>query len=266
MTRISPEPMPSPFHKVLLPTEKLSADLIENGSVATAITLLSLSQLQLALEQKHAEAVLISDLLSPLETQFLQRFTYPKRRLEWLGGRLAAKVCLNSLFAQTGMAPPPSRECSILPRSSGQPWLESLQPDRLPALSLSISHRSGYAAAMVHHGQTCGIDIQKQAAQLFTVQERFTSETELSLMTGVKDPLAQLAIVWVIKEAVKKCALPDSDLYFGSIQLVTFRGQRTKASAIAQYQQGNTAPVFISVNIAQMNDYMIACTTGEHYA
>lgn len=266
MTRTSPEPIPSPFQNILLPTQKLSAALIENGSAPAAIALLSLSQLRLALEQKNAEAVMTSILLSPSETQYLQRFTYPKRRLEWLGGRLAAKFCLHSLLVQIGMVSPPYRECSILPRSSGQPWLESLRPDQLPALSFSISHSDDYAAAMVHLGRTCGIDIQKQTPRLFSVQERFTNDIELSLIQGIPDPLVQLAIIWVIKEAVKKCALPDSDHYFGSIRLVTFKGERTKALATAQYQVGNAEPVLISVNIAQLNSYMVACTTGDHHA
>ena len=265
MTRMSPEPFPPPFHKVILPVESISTALIDNSASSTAIALLSLAQLQLALEEHQAEAVIIAELLSPAEVQHFGRFAYPKRRLEWLGGRLAVKSCLALLLKQTGLTPPSFRNCTILPQPSGRPQLE-ISHAQLPALSVSISHSRDYAAALVHNGSACGIDIQEQTAQLFTVQERFTSDAEIALLQEIPEPVTRLAAIWVIKEAVKKCAFADSDLYFGSIQLIAFQGESANASAVAQYQPVNADPISIPVQIAQFKNYLVACTTGERHA
>ena len=266
MTRISPEPLPSPFHKVMLPAEEIATTLLlDSSSSATAITLLSLAQLRLALAEHQAEAVIISKLLSSAEAQHFQRFAYPKRRIEWLGGRLAAKSCLALLLHQAGSAPLSFHDCTILPQPSGRPWLEMPQA-HLPALSVSISHSRDYATALVHHGPACGIDIQEQTAQLFSVQERFTSDAEIALLQEIAEPVTRLAIIWVIKEAVKKCAFADSDLYFGAIQLAAFQGTSAKASAMARYHPHDAAPVLIPVQIGQFENYMVACTMGDPHA
>ena len=267
MTRISPEPLPPPFHKVMIPVEDLATTLLDSHSPSTAITLLCLAELRRALDEHQAEAMVISELLSPAEAQHFQKFKYQKRRLEWLGGRLAVKFCLALLLQQTGSAPLSYHDCTILPQPSGRPWLEiPLLANHLPVPSVSISHCSDYAAALAYSGPACGIDIQEQTAQLFSVQERFTSDAEIALLQEIPEPVTRLAIIWVIKEAVKKCAFADSSLYFGAIQLVAFQGTSGKALAMTRYQTVDAAPVLIPVQIAQFKNYLVACVTGEHRA
>lgn len=152
--------------------------------------------------------------LSSAEQNHLQRFRYPKRRHEWLGGRIAAKAALlDSLEAAA------FRRLTILPDRHGRPTVSG-QPD--PSLSLSISHSGGYAAALAGHGPSCGLDLQEISDKLPELTKYFAKPAELELLAGQPELGRQetgLTMLWAVKEALKKSLLADQPDIFSGIEL-----------------------------------------------
>ena len=95
---------------------------------------------------------LLKDYLSPGEVSHFQKLRHPKRRREWLGGRMAAKKLLEE---RTGIK---KDQIELLPNTRGKPEPYYLKK-RLP-YELSISHSGEYAAAAI--GKVpLGLDLEK---------------------------------------------------------------------------------------------------------
>ncbi len=182
-----------------------------------SLALIDLKQLSCHLGGACATASALESLLSPHEQSIYTGFAYPKRRVEWLGGRLAAKYALGELMK--GDATFPYEAFSILPDVHGRPVLSDF-PASLGKVSLSISHSVDYAAAIVSPQPSCGIDIQCNSERLLRVQERFAPEVELAMFDEEQDHLARLSMLWTVKEAVKKCYFGAESTFFGTIQLI----------------------------------------------
>ena len=268
MTRICPEPVPETCQAIFSHMEVLSARFSTLATPGGLLALLDLTRLQPLLEEEEGLRFLTT-LLSPDEARLFAGYTYPKRRLEWLGGRLAAKHCLSRLASVGKAAPSCYREFSLLPDASGRPTLA--QPSDLENISaISISHSRGYAAALVvANGDACGIDIQRKSPQLARVQERFASEEELALLQRVTVPLTRLAMLWTAKEAVKKCLLADQPTQFDTIRLteMTYEPKGAIWTARCQLKGGiGITPLVSMVKIAEFGDYLIACTMRDRHA
>lgn len=147
--------------------------------------------------------------LGPAEQATLAGFTFAKRRLEWLGGRLAAKAAAlaweGQPLAVAGLA-----GWRVVSAPDGRPGLQRVgaSPDG-PKLELSISHSHGLAAALVVTARPCGLDLQKVTDTVVRVRERFCSETEGALLRDGwvghegREEL-RLTLLWAAKEAVRK--------------------------------------------------------------
>jgi len=265
MTRICPGLIPQDCQGLFANMEALAARFASLAPESGHLSLLDLARLRPLLEQEAGLRFLTS-LLSPAEARLFAGFTYPKRRLEWLGGRLAAKHCLGRLSPSAQTAQSFYCDYSFLPDAHGRPALD-MPPNRgTTAPAISISHSRGYACALVAATRTCGIDIQLITEQLATVQERFASAEELDLLHQIPAPLTRLGLIWTAKEAVKKCRLSDQSTFFGTISLkeISYEPQEAIWTASCQVT-GPTGPT-ASVRIAEFGDYLIACTAGDLYA
>ncbi len=132
------------------------------------------------------------EILSQREAAFFQTLRFPKRRVEWLGGRFALKELVR---ANCGV---PYREIEILPQPSGKPSLCVGGKESLLAFSLTHSH--GWAAAAVSADERfVGIDLEKIEHRLDAWAKDFFHPSEL---TGSGD--AFLTALWTQKEAVVK--------------------------------------------------------------
>ena len=135
----------------------------------------------------------------------LERYTFEKRRNEWFLGRICAKQSTIELLARLGMKPIAPQEITIAVGTSGRPYLklpEIKGLERIPDISISHSHGKVIGLAGNCH---CGIDIQLLTDTLFKVRDRFCSGPERALLTETtEDELAQLGILWVAKEAIRK--------------------------------------------------------------
>ncbi len=150
--------------------------------------------------------------LTPLEQTCFLKFKYEKRKIEWLGGRIAAKHAVMRLLT-------PDRphnlmnwqEWCVVPDQHNRPFIESSGKTRKnPAPYISISHSNGLAVAMAA-ATPCGIDIQKISSTVTRVKEKFMRPEENAILTRCRcghiaemDAAARLTLLWSAKEAFKK--------------------------------------------------------------
>lgn len=264
MTRICREAIPQGCQSLFASLDTLAARLAALAPATGCLSLMDLNLLQPLIAQE-AELRFLTGLLSPAETGQFSRFTYPKRRLEWLGGRLAAKHSLSRLSLARGTQPCFYRDYSLLPDATGRPRLTQ-PPAGLAEAAVSISHSRGLAGALVVPAPCCGIDIQQKTAQLETVRERFTTPEEVQLLQWVEDPLTRLALLWTAKEAIKKCLLFDQPTFMGAINVTGVTFAASESIWTAQCRVTRPVAAEVTVRIAPFNEYLIACTTGDAHA
>ena len=131
--------------------------------------------------------------LSEREQAFFQTLKLPKRKTEWLGGRLALKKALSAV---RGIS---FKEIEVLPQeNSGKPSLFIRGEKSL--LPFSITHSNGFAvAAVAPEDKYIGIDLEKIAPRIRAWKTDFFHDTEL---TADSDEF--LTALWTQKEAVVK--------------------------------------------------------------
>jgi len=149
--------------------------------------------------------------LNKTEREQFSSFTFRKRYVEWLGGRLCAKKALTDYiqkFHSLQIIPPPS-EMVVLSHQTGRPYF---QCDQLKKASigpdLSISHCGKYALAFVSKSW-CGIDIQEMQPSLVKVKGKYCGKEEEEhlrsfLLTPDIQQLHCLTLLWAAKEALRK--------------------------------------------------------------
>jgi len=184
------------------------------------MTLVDLTELEQLMEQKDAAHELWI-LLSPEENKLFSSFTYPKRKREWLGGRIAAKYAVLQLL-QITPEPETIPVVSILPAADGSPHIAAPLPIPGEPPALSISHSDRYAVGIAAQTKACGIDIQKITEKTVRVANRFCEEKELQLLQDRVPLLSlteRLTLLWSAKEALKKAMLNDQPVIFHGVVL-----------------------------------------------
>ena len=131
--------------------------------------------------------------LNKQEWAFYQTLKLPKRKTEWLGGRLALKKLL---VAQRGGA---LTDFEILvPGGIGRPTVK--RGGEEITLPFSLTHSNGYAvAAVAPEAKYIGIDLEKVAHRMAVWKKDFFHADEL---TGESDEF--LTALWTQKEAAVK--------------------------------------------------------------
>lgn len=134
-----------------------------------------------------------TSVLSQRENAFFQTLKLPKRKTEWLGGRLALKRVVSKYTHMSLQA------IEILPHAeNGKPQL--LIGGERSRLPFSITHSNGYAvAAIAPQAQYIGIDLEKIAPRINAWKQDFFHPTEL---IGEGDEF--LTTLWTQKEALLK--------------------------------------------------------------
>lgn len=134
--------------------------------------------------------------------QDIARFASPKRRIEWT----ATRVLLATLAG-------PEARIAHLP--SGRPFLQEN-----PAMSVSLSHTTGYAALILgRFGQTVGIDIEQYATRIDRLTHMFMNRQEKALPYEGKATWSNL-LHWSAKETMFKC-MDVAEVEFKKHLLVT---------------------------------------------
>jgi 4'-phosphopantetheinyl transferase len=165
------------------------------------LVLINLDKLQ---RQLAANALDPAEYLAPPELAAYQKFKYQKRKIEWLGGRLAAKQAVLRLQKQQP-TPGAMRDWPISADEHGKPFFHKQTGG--PA-GLSISHSHGLALAMAVQGLDCGLDIQQISPATIRVKEKFCNRTEERILSSHVRPEANqatgLTMLWAAKEALRK--------------------------------------------------------------
>jgi 4'-phosphopantetheinyl transferase EntD len=151
----------------------------------------------------------VIDLLHQNEAATLSGYKFPKRRSEYLTGRICAKIAVRELFNLTATHSPPPlmSEIEIARMASERPKLcvHTLSNTTLK-MDISISHSGDYGAALAA-GSPCGIDLQLRQDSLLKVKEKYCSEAEYRLLETLLSEtgtLTRLTLLWAAKEAAKK--------------------------------------------------------------
>ena len=156
------------------------------------------------LSQILSEDSLRNQWLCEKELHRYSSFKLDKRKNEWLGGRICAKLAAEQMLAQS--VPHDYREIVVLNAPGGRPVLRVNGLDNSHRADISISHSGMYAVALVANNY-CGIDIQEISETLLRVQERFClSNDEKVLIKEFNSTItaAELNLLWSAKEAIRK--------------------------------------------------------------
>lgn len=145
--------------------------------------------------------------LGPTEAATLARLILPKRRSDWLLGRITAKQLVQQALAQAGDAAALA-EVEIIADGDGAPvvWREGV---RLPlCLSISHSHDTAFCALMATESsdESLGADIEWiEARDPAFVADFFTAREQAQIQAAppeLRDVL--VTATWSAKEAVLK--------------------------------------------------------------
>ncbi len=177
------------------------------------------------------EANMLDCFLTDMEKKLFAAFTYEKRRMEWLAGRIAAKHAAIKLFSTSS---PKQREIKdaewikweVGAEENGRPFIvpKSGKPD------ISISHSSTIAVAMAATKGTCGVDIQKISPRIIKVEQKFidSQEKEFNKCACLAHLSAEkfMTLVWSAKEALRKGSGHKSVIGFMEMKLNTVTAER----------------------------------------
>ena len=120
------------------------------------------------------------------EEQDLAGISHPAQRVEWL----ACRVVVRQLVEAQGMPYAGLwKDAFGKPHLIGIPW------------QMSLSHTSGWVAAVLHRSRPVGIDVEPIRDKFTRVVPRILSEEEIAHAAG--DP-ARLAVYWCAKESLYK--------------------------------------------------------------
>ena len=117
-----------------------------------------------------------------LDPNFL-KYTYEKRKVEWLVTRLLIKQLIGPDFAISYL-------------NSGKPILKHDQFKHL-----SISHSRNFAAIILHEHLNVGIDIEETTRDFNRIEKKYLSDIEIRQTD--KNPQQQ-CLYWCAKEAIFK--------------------------------------------------------------
>ncbi len=149
----------------------------------------------------------ISLILNSRETDGLNRAKTHKRKVEWLGGRLAAKRAINRLLFEAGKPELPMNSVALIPDQQGKP-VPTLVDNSAPLnLRLTISHSNGAVIAAV---SACpkvsgiGVDMEKVEKRNPLWERDYFTQIETDRLNESMDRDLELTMIWSIKEAVLK--------------------------------------------------------------
>jgi len=136
----------------------------------------------------------LSKLITPEEllNPELKKYSYEKRRVEWLATRILIKHLIGPEF-------------TISYKNTGKPILNH------PVYKhISISHSRDFVAVFVHKELDIGLDIENTKRNYQSIEKRYLSDAELIEVNGNPKPQC---IYWCAKEAIFKL-VPEEEIEF----------------------------------------------------
>lgn len=152
--------------------------------------------------------------LSKLDPSELEKIVSQKRKMEFLGVRVALKILLGD-------------EKIIIYDADGKPSLLD------KSYQISISHSGKWIAVMAHPASRVGIDIEVPTDKIRRLYKRFLSETEQIELSNGKN-INQLVLAWSAKEAVYKIVGKEAVDFFNHLRIFPFE-VKPSGKMIAQH-------------------------------
>lgn len=248
--RLAPRPLPDELQRFL------NARL-DGGRLEMVVT--DKNQLM------HAgEADLVDRWLSGEEQSQLGRYTFAKRRTEWLLGRICAKQAVINLLKRFGVETVAPAALHIGANPSGRPFIsfpEGLKLETVPDISISHSGGKALGAACTC---CCGIDIQILTETLIEVRDWFCTTAETAVLGSMAESeLRGLGMLWTAKEAVRKCLNIENPVGFKKMRLIGVNNERRYRLFDLQVDEPagiGTIPVVVHID----GDYCLGvCTTSK---
>jgi 4'-phosphopantetheinyl transferase len=141
------------------------------------------------------------------ELEYYYSITAPKRRQEWLAGRLALQEIVQTMHIPYE---------GLLKEKTGKPYLPG------SAAEVSISHSYPYGAALLHTQLAAGIDLEALKPKLLTLAPRFLSEQELAI---AGNNLHKTAVCWCTKEVLYKIYYKKNLILRKDLEILPFNLQ-----------------------------------------
>jgi len=145
-------------------------------------------------------------LLHTSELLQLGKYRLPKRRSEYLTGRICAKMAISNYLQFILQTPPAMNQMEISNSEYGRPFIIFHPTATFPQFDFSISHSRNYGTAIAARHR-CGIDIQRQEKSLIKVKEKYCVDREYQILSKIipeEDELLRLSLLWSAKEAIIK--------------------------------------------------------------
>jgi len=139
-------------------------------------------------------------ILSPQELERFEKFSLPKKKLQWLAGRYTIKKALQKRkwFSQKV---PDFNRIDVLSCESSAPYLP-----QFPNLRISITHSFPYCIGVVSQ-HAIGVDLEKIMELSGSLINQYFHPNEIKSLTEkaeTEDYRTQTIIYWTRKEAVSK--------------------------------------------------------------
>ena len=207
--------------------------------------------------------------LNDLEQAALAAFKLPKRRAQWLTGRLCAKQAVICYCREhlPQLPLPAANLIHIRNSPSGRPFLDCGRAD-LNCLDISISHSGQYAIALVASGP-CGVDIQRDSESLLRIRDHFCLEGETDILQHCLPDLDHgqcLTLLWTAKEAAKKALSLGKMPGFLTLLLTRCRLGEDGLIILSLQQRDPDSPASsldLSILATRYHDYGISLTLPE---
>ncbi|MBC8318191.1 MAG: 4'-phosphopantetheinyl transferase superfamily protein [Desulfobulbaceae bacterium] len=174
----------------------------------------ALARVDISLLQEHIEKqnALLDIYLSREEKEVFCRFSYPKRKFEWLGGRIAAKyaaILYTSQILCENVTKTQWHSIEVSQDTHRKPFLKSSSDLLLTLPHISISHSHGLALGLASC-HPCGVDVQEITRAIERVESRFVTPEEKKLLRNYfpdeEHTRKGLSLIWSAKEAIKKAS------------------------------------------------------------
>jgi 4'-phosphopantetheinyl transferase len=156
------------------------------------------------LQQSEADLPATDDWLCESEAARLSSFRFAKRHADWRLGRWTAKCAVAASLKLPGDRLS-LKEIEIFPASTGQPKVAL--HDRTERVTISISHRGGFALCAVTLGDVklgCDLEMIEPRSDAF-ISDYFTkSEQQLIAQASCAERLLLASLIWSAKESALK--------------------------------------------------------------
>jgi len=127
---------------------------------------------------------------------------HPKRRQEWLAGRIAAKTAVRMLLEPKS---PDDRAVRIVAGEDGVPGVALDGADAAVSPFVSITHSGGLAAALATVRPGFGIDVEAIGEAAREIESEFAGPEETAMVhAAVEERDVALTCLWAAKEACRK--------------------------------------------------------------